>query len=215
LNTGDGTADFNTSTVIRNGDFSQSGSDIFSPLYNAVIFFRGNVDFGGNLSSLVYHNGFTGGASIAIDDDAVFDLNKTWRLTLIGFGNINAGGTVNINPPANDPNYRWAIVAGRDLRLHGTANAMDCDSTNCDAAPSNTQANFAGAFLAHESIGFNGTVGVNGYVVAEDRATCSTYEDSTIINGSLQIHYDCSNPADFWKTSSVRMQNWEEGQRVQ
>ncbi len=213
---GDNIGDFNTANIINNGDIGASGNDIYSPLYNAVIFTYANVDVGGNVSRLYYNNGAgNGAANIQVDDDAAFDLNATWRLTVIGWSNIRGGGTININPPAGDPNYRWALIAGRDLRLHGTANDLACHGTDCNGAPSGTQANFAGAYLAHESIGFNGTIGVNGFVVAEDRASCSQYEDSTVVNGSLDIHYDCNNPADIWKSESVRMKDWEEMQRVQ
>jgi|GEM_PF-1708308 len=215
---GDGTGDFDTSTVITNGDFSTQGNDTYAPLYNAVIFFHArNVDYAGNLSSLRYYDTATsnGGATIAIDNDPLFDLNSTWRLTVITDGSASAGGTTNVNPPAGDPNYRWAIVAGRDVELRGNANTFDCNTTDCAGAPTGTQSNFAGAVLAHESVGFNGHIGMNGFVIAEDRATCSNMETSTDIHGSLQVHYDCLNPQDIWATESVHMQNWEESQRVQ
>jgi hypothetical protein len=214
---GDNNADFDTSTIISNGDITATGNDLYSPLYNAVIFTYSDTDFGGNVSRLYYYDTATANnaANIDIDDDALFDLNATWRITVIGYGNVTAGGTVNINPPAGDPNYKWAVVAGRDLRLHGTADDLACNSSDCNGAPTGTQQNFAGAYLAHESVGFNGTIGVNGFVIAEDRATCSNHETSTIVNGSLDIHYDCNNPADIWTTESVRMKDWEETQRVQ
>ncbi len=217
VDTGDNSADFDTSTIISNGDITATGNDIYSPLYNAVIFTYADVDFGGNVSRIFYYDTGTSNpaAQINIDDDPLFDLNATWRITVIGYGNVRAGGTVNINPPAGDPDYRWAVVAGRDLNLHGTADDLACNSTDCNGAPTGTQQNFAGAYLAHESIRFNGTVGVNGFVIAEDRATCSGDVDETEVFGSLDLHYDCENPSDIWSTESVRMRDWEESQRVQ
>jgi hypothetical protein len=211
---GDGNGDFITSTNIENGDINTQGSDIYSPIYNAVLFIRASSAYGGNLSQLRYNNGTTT-VGIDIDDDPTFDLNRTWRITVITFGSADAGGNMYISPPATDPNYRWAIIAGRDIVLHGNVNDMDCNATDCEGPPTGTQTNFGGAVLAHESVGFNGTIGVNGYVIAEDRASCDGLQDSTIVNGSLDIHYDCSNPADYWKSQSVKLQDWEEAQRVQ
>jgi hypothetical protein len=94
----DAIGDFDTSFVIRNGGFSTSGNDLYSPLYNGVIWvFGSEVNLGGNISHLAYNNSGVQ-ATIEIDDDAAFDLNATWRITIITTGSIDAGGTVNINP---------------------------------------------------------------------------------------------------------------------
>ena len=55
------------------------------------------------------------------------------------------------------------------------------------------------------------------YIVAEDRASCDDTGSmsSNDIHGSLDVHYDCSNPTDFWAAQSVRIREWEESQRVQ
>jgi hypothetical protein len=101
------------------------------------------------------------------------------------------------------------------MRIHGSANNMDCHETDCDGPPAGTISTYAGAYLAHEQIKFNGSVGINGYVIAEDRASCSQFEDANTVHGSLDVHYDCDNPVDYWRAQSVRMREWEESQRVQ
>ena len=214
---GDGNGDWNTANVLNtnSGTVSMSGQNLYSPLYNAVIFVVGNIStIAGNLSNLNYNNAGAQ-AQIAIDDDVVFDLNKTWRVTIVATGNINATGTVNINPPTADTN-KWGIIAGRDLEIGGNADDFDCSGTDCDVLPTGTLSTFAGAYLAHEQVRFHGNPGINGYVIAEDRAACSNAvnQSESDVAGNPSIHYDCENPSDPWPAMSVRLRDWEEAQRV-
>ncbi|MCI0605028.1 hypothetical protein L0156_18740 [bacterium] len=205
--------DFDTSYYISNGDIAD-GNKVFSPLYNAVIWIHGNFNISGNISKLAYSGG-----EINLDNDASIDLNQTWRVTFIVFGQIDAGGNVRFAPAAPDAStYRFSLIAGRDINLHGSTNNLDCSETDCDGTPTGAAAlaSYGGAIAMHEQIRTPGGIGVNGYIVAEDRASCDDTNtlDANQIFGSLDIHYDCSNPTDYWNTSSVKMTEWEEAQRV-
>jgi hypothetical protein len=212
-NDDDGNGDFDTSFYIDNGEFGKNGGDIYSPLYGAVIWVRGNVNFSGNTSNLRYSGG-----TMALDGGAT-DLNQTWRTTWIVYGQINACGNIAYAPPTVvNEDFRFGIIAGRDINLCGNANNFNCNATDCDSDLAGPGASgYAGVVAAHEQVVSNGGIGLNGYVIAEDRASCDdTNSMSTnAIFGSLSIHYDCDNPTDFWISQSVRMREWEESQRVQ
>ena len=209
----DDVGDFDTSFYINNGEISKNGGDIYSPLYGAVIWVRGNVNFSGTTNNLRYSGG-----TMALDGGAT-DLNQTWRTTWIVYGQINACGNVAYAPPTVvDEDFRFGIIAGRDINLCGSANNFNCNGTDCDSDLAGPGASgYAGLVAAHEQVVSNGGIGLNGYIIAEDRASCDDTNSMTsnAIFGSLSIHYDCENPTDFWASQSVRMREWEEVQRVQ
>ena len=209
----DGNGDFNTSFYISNGEISKNGGDIYSPLYGAVIWVRGNVNFSGNTSNLRYSAG-----TMPLDNGSI-DLNQTWRTTWIVYGQMSACGNIAYAPPTVvTDDFRFGIIAGRDINLCGSANNFNCNGTDCDDALSGPGASgYAGVVAAHEQVVSNGGIGLNGYVIAEDRASCDDTNSmsSNAIFGSLSIHYDCDNPTDFWESQSVRMREWEEYQGIQ
>ena len=197
-------ADFKYDEVLTGGsvNWRTQGNTVYSPLYNAVLFVYGDVSLGGNLDNIVY---FGGTESLATN------LNDKWRLTVISTGHLDVAGTVRYGPAG--VNFQYSFVSGRDLQLAGNDNTFQCSTTDCDGSPVGTTPAYAGSFVAHEQIRNNGNVGVNGFMIAEEHATCDNFVTGNSVFGSTSIYYDCNNPVDPWKAAAVRMRDWEEVQR--
>lgn len=219
----DNVADFNTASVLRNPVWTIPGGTVYSPLYGAVIFVYGHTNLSGNLGNIKFNNGncnSTGcaaGAEVTISN-AESDPPSTWKVTAITYGHVDLGGGVRYSPAfgATINNYQFAIVAGRDIKMHGTTNSFGCNTTDCDGTPTGTTADYSGIFVMHEQLDASGNVGVNGFMIAEDRVDCDNFVQATGGNlsnqghGSVQVHYDCTNPSDPWRGQSTRLREWEE-----
>ncbi|MCI0555992.1 MAG: hypothetical protein L0287_34040, partial [Anaerolineae bacterium] len=223
--TSDGTADFSTTTRLTDAGWQISGGKIYSPLYGAVLFVYGDVDLSGNLSNIVFNDGVctaigcVTGAQQDISNTYVVPPN-TWKVSAISYGHVDIGGGVRYSPAfGTNASYQYAVVAGRDINLRGSSNNFSCNATDCDGAPTGSAPDYSGIFVVHEQVDASGSVGVNGFMIAEDRVDCDDFVRATggALNnqgtGNIQVHYDCENPADPWATKGVRLREWEELQR--
>ncbi len=180
-----------------------NASDVFSPLYNAVIFIYGNVSLNGNLNDLVSTAG-----SAALP-------TGVWRAAFLSFNNIDAAGNPKYAPPRSDtthPEYQYSLVAGRDIDLSGTPGEGNICPQTCSDAPVNLSG-YAGYIYAHEQISMHGNVSVNGIVDSEDAANCSSFvnEPGMTVSGSVQVYYDCIHPPSEGG-QGLTLQSWEEVQ---
>jgi hypothetical protein len=216
----DGNRDFVYQDCLSDGknevDLNDTAQDIYTPLWGAVIFVYGNITINGGD---VVHYVDASGTNTSTNVGAVTD---RWRLSLISFGNIDVAG----NPvwgPANSA-FGITLVAGRDITMGGTAggghgNQNQCPDmsagADCTAPPLNP-AGYEGMVLSHEDVSFSGNVTLDGFIIAEDAATCATLTNNVPPNkatGSVQVHYDCVNPPDPWGNRSVQLTSWEEVQQ--
>jgi len=208
-NPADGTADYDASFVIGNNhhQWTINGNDVWSPLYNSVIWVWGNLNLNGGPKTL---------CSSADTPPCTTALPGTvWRATFIAFGNIDTSGNPKYAPVRNDsvaPSFQYTLIAGRDIDLSGTPGGGNICPAQCDGTPT-VLGGYSGIILAHEQIEITGNVTVNGIVKAEDAAQCSSFANTHGAgiggSGSAQVYYDCEHPPDN-STQSVRLISWEE-----
>ncbi len=215
--TTDGNRDFIYQDALeegRNTITKKGGQEIYSPLWGSVIFYYGNLDLNGG-SEIKYVN--TTPAQATADLTTIED---RWRTTSIVFGSIDFSGNPIYGPAS--PDFQVLYVAGRDIEMSGTVggghgNQDQCPDmspgSDCLAVPGNA-AGYEGLIMAHEEINYVGNVTVDGLIIAEDAAECAdVQQDGSVVTGSVQVHYDCNNPADPWGNRSVQLTAWEEVQQ--
>ncbi|MCI0412485.1 hypothetical protein L0222_06735 [bacterium] len=183
--------------------WKSNASDVYAPMYNAVIFVWGNLTLSGNLNNVCTNSGCTGLPG------------GIWRVTFLSLGNINASGGPRYAPVRKFevlPDNQYLMVAGRDIELSGTPGEGDICPLTCDDLPANL-AGYAGIVLAHEQISLTGNVSVNGVIKAEDAAQCANLVSGAGIQatGSVEVYYDCEHPPDTSSETTV-MTSWEEVQ---
>jgi hypothetical protein len=206
----DGIADYNAGFVIGNNhhQWTINGNDVWSPLYNGVLWFWGNLNLSGGPTTLCSTND-TPPCSQALP-------GGIWRATFISLNNIDAKGNPRYAPFRGQAYYndQYVLIAGRDIDLGGTPGAGNICPAQCDGAPL-VAAGYAGIVLAHEQLEITGNVSVNGLVKSEDAATCANFADTQGAgiggSGSAQVYYDCVHPPDTG-SESVQLLSWEENQ---
>jgi Tfp pilus assembly protein PilX len=201
----DGDDDYEAGLCADKNDrmWKSDSSDVYAPVYNAVIYITSNLTITGNLKNICTHSGCTG------------LLNNIWRVTFLTLGSIDAAGNPRYAPARSFdilPNNQYLMVAGRDIEISGTPGEGDICATACEDPPVNL-AGYAGILLAHEQISLVGNVTINGTVKAEDAAQCSNLVigEGIQATGSVEVYYDCEHPPDT-SGESVRMTSWEEVQ---
>jgi hypothetical protein len=160
-----------------------------------------------------------GGAQDSMNlEDIVATGDGRWKVAFIVFNSLRFTG----NPVWGTFGNAFPVtaIAGRDIEMGGTGQVpggqSQCPSmapgSDCTAVPPQA-AGFAGMLLAHEEIHFTGNVQLDGFIIAEDAAVCSdTQSNESMATGSVQIHYDCTNPPNLWGDQSARLVSWEEVQ---
>ena len=220
----DGIADFEFTGALKTGQGGSSravisngnGQDVFSPLWNSVIFIFGNLEANGG-TTLNYVDGAGTQQTINLED-IVATGDGRWKMAWVVFNSARFTG----NPMWGSigANFPVSIVAGRDIEMAGTGQVPGSQDqcpdmstgSDCTADPPQA-AGYAGMVLAHEEVHFSGNVQLDGFIIAEDAATCSDIQsDEVKATGSVQIHYDCTNPANLWGDQSSRLVSWEEVQ---
>lgn len=198
-------------------EWSHTTGNMFTPMFGSVLFIYGNlmIDGGSNL----WYVTTAGIQSATAQDVFAAPMEGRWRASFIVFNNADFQGNPIYGPASTT--FQITMVAGRDITLGGTGgaglgNQDQCpDMTgDCTATPLNV-AGYEGMVLAHEEVQFAGNVTLDGFIIAEDAATCSDMyaAGESVATGSVQVHYDCEDPDDPWKRKSVRLVGWEEVQR--
>jgi hypothetical protein len=240
----DNVPDFQYSVVTQKNRqvWTNDTSVIFSPMYNAVVFIFGNVNFNGNMENgrLQFYD-HNPAAPNSPGTYSIVNPMGRWRVSPISYGRIQARGTPRFGP-ANSSVGACAggltgnacgvgMVAGRDLDLAGGAGS-GCDTdpapAGCNLCPDlNADPNascenspviphgYEGMFLAHEQVSLSGNANFAGFVIAEEAAYCVETQSpglKTIMNGNPDIYYDCENPPDPWLAELLRINSWEEVQ---
>ncbi len=204
-------ADFDASVVYNNNErkWSINASDVYSSVYNAVIFVWGNLEVTGGPSNLC-HSGDLPPTCAGANTIP----NNVWRVTFIVTNNIDIGGTPAYGPARSyaASSYPWLLVAGRDVELQGNSGGSSICPSACDDPPA-TLAGFSGIILVHEQLSITGSVSVNGIIKTESAADCARMVQGEGIqgSGSAEVYYDCVNPPDT-SSESVRLDSWEEVQ---
>jgi hypothetical protein len=187
----------------NNQIWSITANDVYSPLYNAVIFVFGNLALSGNLTNICHSGGCEGLT------------NSIWRASFVSVGNITVHGTPRYAPFRSFdvlPDNQYLLVSGRDILLAGNSGGGDICPLTCTDPPANL-AGYAGIILAHEQLCSTGNVTINGILKSEDAAHCADLctGQGMEISGSVEVYYDCQHPPDN-SGQTVVLQSWEENQ---
>ena len=207
----DGQPDFLPANVMNKNKntWSINAGNVWSPLYNSVIFVYGNLTVTGSPDTLC--------SSLHPCSEKFKLPGNIWRTSFVVFNNIKVSGTPAYAPArsytvVSGANYQFLLISGRDITLSGTPGAKPICPANCSDPPANL-AGYAGAVYAHEQIKMTGTVTVNGVLESEDAATCSDdiVGPGMSATGNVAVYYDCEHPPGTGG-ENVRLESWEEVQ---
>ena len=206
----DGLLDLDPERELTDSLWRSNTTDIYSPLYNAVIFVYGNfrLDDATGASSSQYCSS-SGCTSVP---------GSGWMVSVISYGDIKLLDQVPYLRPANaDGGFDVQLVAGRDLKIEDGLNATaDVCSSGCSTTTPSDIVTAAGLFAAHEQMFVeSSSTEIYGRLGIENGADCSTTTNSSSSRNSsfhdASIFYDCTNPASEASTT-VGMTAWQEFQ---
>lgn len=191
----DGNPDFLAEVWVKH-TFRYNSKEVYSPLYGAVIWALSGVKYAGP----------AGGTPRDFRCSATAGCNPTvlpygtWPVTTVAVGGLWLAGNANMSPANPAAGYGYQMIAGRDLRISGSAqdDTQGCASGCSSTAPADIQ-RISGAYATHEQLLVNGNPNIFGLLVAEEAIDCSKVASApTAILGNPEIFYDCDHPPNPW-----------------
>ena len=200
--------DFDTSIRHDGKQWSHSNGVVYSPVYNSVIFVKGNLD----LSS-----GIGGGLGLYCDT-ALCPVPGSipggmWSVSHIVEGYINVGGTPSYRP-LDTQDFSFLLIAGRDIEISGSPGGNDVCPTTCSTTPPSPADAYSGIIATHEELRISGGPNVMGFVLVESAVDCEDLVDgdgrfASSLAGDFHLYYDCNNPPNPWQ-EEPRLVEWHE-----